>query len=249
MSNKILIVDDDKEFRSELRDFLDGYPTEEAGSGEEALRILRRPNEIGLVLLDVNMPGVSGIDILSEIKKTDPDISIVILTGYSSKDVAVAALKGKADDYLEKPLDIEKVNEIVERFMDGKRQEKGIDTASINGKIEKVKDFIERNCFKKVTLTDAAASVCLSPKYLSRVFKEVTSKSLSQYRLHIKVECAKELLTNRVHNINQISEKLGYENTESFIRQFKKFTKKTPSEFRNALESKKTKTVRKKTGR
>ena len=62
------------------------------------MQLLRKPNEIDLVLLDVMMPGLSGTEVLREMKKLSPNLAIIILTGYSSKDVAIEALKGHADD-------------------------------------------------------------------------------------------------------------------------------------------------------
>lgn len=248
MPDKILIVDDDEDFRSELKDFLEGYQVVEASNGREALALLRRANEIGLVLLDVMMPGPSGLDILKEIKKTDPKLGIVILTGQSTKDVAIEALKGRADDYIEKPMDPEKVKEIIDRVLEPRKSVDDIDTSDIEGKIKKVKRFIEINCFKKTCLKDAAEAVCLSPKYLSRIFKQATKKSFSQYRLGIKISKAKELLAKGGHNVNQISDKLGYENAESFIRQFKKFTRLTPTGYRKKIERGKARFLAKKKG-
>lgn len=232
MAEKILIVDDDREFREELRDFLDEYEVIEASSGMEAVNILKRANEIGLVLMDVMMPGASGTDVLKEIRKTDPDLDIIILTGHSSKEVAIEALEGRAAGYIEKPLNLKQLKEAVEKVMDKKISGLDVGAMDINSKIEKVKHFVQRNCFKKIGLNEAARVVCLSPKYLSRVFKERCHISFVQFRLKIKIEEAKKLLKKTGYNINQISDKLGYENTESFIRQFKKLTKKTPTEFR-----------------
>ncbi|MDD5217492.1 MAG: response regulator [Candidatus Omnitrophica bacterium] len=241
MPNTILIVDDDTEFREEFKEFLYGYEVLEASNGREALERLRRANTIDLVILDVNMPGLSGIDVLAEIKKTDPELGIIILTGYSSKDVAIEALKGHADDYIEKPLDPVKTRKIIERVLETKEEVSDISTSDVKSKIEKVKRFVERNCFKKTTLEDAAKSICLSPKYLSRIFKEQMHKSFSQFKLGIKIEKSKKLLQQAGYNINQIAEKLGYENAESFIRQFKKFTGSTPTGYRKKTNRTQTK--------
>lgn len=241
MPDKILIVDDDFELRSELKDFLQGFEVVEAPDGEGALRLLKRANEIGLVILDVMMPGVNGIDVLNEIKRTDPSLRVVILTGHSSKDVAIEALKGHADDYLEKPVDPRRLEEIVEKLLENTGNKTDVNAAGIKGKIEKVKLFVERNCYKKISLNEAAQSVCLSPKYLSRIFKKNTGKGFSEYRLRIKIEKSKELLAKTAYNVNQITEKLGYENAESFIRQFKKFTGFTPTEYRKKADKKRRK--------
>ncbi|MFA5117736.1 MAG: response regulator [Candidatus Omnitrophota bacterium] len=239
MTDKILIVDDDAEFRSELKDYLDDYEVVEASGGSEALQLLKKAHQVGLVILDVMMPGLSGMDVLREIKNADPDISIVILTGYSSKDVAIEALKAHADDYIEKPLDIHKIKEIVDRLLENKLEASGIDTKSIKGKIEKIKRFTERNCYKKISLRHVAEEVCLSPKYLSRIFKQVTGRSFSEYRLGLKMEKAKHLLLDTGYNINQIADKLAYQNAESFIRIFSKNTGCTPADYRNSRNNKK----------
>ncbi|MFA5351557.1 MAG: response regulator, partial [Candidatus Omnitrophota bacterium] len=101
MADKILIVDDDDDLRSELVSLLEGYEVVEAGSGELALNILKKANEISLVILDVMMPGLNGLDVLAQIKKDNPRIKVIILTGHSSKDTAIEALKSRADDYIE----------------------------------------------------------------------------------------------------------------------------------------------------
>jgi len=233
MPERILLVDDDRDFRSEFKESLDGYKVIEASSGQEALKLLRMPNEIDLVILDVMMPGMSGTEVMREIRKLSPDISIIILTGYSSKEVAIEALKGHADDYIEKPMDIEKTREIIERLLSERKGESDISPSDLSDKIQKVKRFVLRNCFKKVSLSDAARVVCLSPKYLSRVFQQNTGKRFTEYRLEISINNAKKFLARKGYNIDQIADKLGYKNTESFIRQFKKICKMTPTAYRN----------------
>jgi len=233
MPYNILLVDDDRDFREEFRDYLEDYEVVEASNGEEALEILKKPNVIDLVILDVMMPGLKGTQVLKEMKRIDPDLSIVILTGYSSEGVAIEALRGHADDYIQKPLDIGKAKEIIERLLETKKREGDVNTMDIKGKIEKIKRFIERNYHKKVRLKDLTAVVYLSTKYLSRIFKQVTGMGFREYKLKIKVEKAKELLKKTGYNIDQISDKTGYQNTESFIRIFKKFTGYTPKEYRD----------------
>jgi len=236
--NRILLVDDDSIFRSEFRECFEEYGIAEASNGEEALKILKKPHEIDLVILDVRMSGMSGIEVLEKIKKMFPDMRIFILTGYSSKDVAVEALRGKADDYIEKPLDIDKTKELIESVFETNSIKQGI-PGDIKTKIERVKDFLRRNCFKKVGLKDAANAVCLSPKYLSRIFKEYAKTGFNEYKLRLKIDAAKKFLEKSGYNVDQISDKLGYQNSESFIRQFKKLTKCTPTEFRRKYFKKK----------
>lgn len=121
---------------------------------------------------------------------------------------------------------------IIERLLEKKEVEGDMDTGGVKGKIERVKRFAERNYHKKVSLRDAAAAVSLSPKYLSRLFKQTTGMGFMAYKLEIKIKKAKQLLRKTDYNIDQISYKMGYENPESFIRIFKKLAGYTPTEYR-----------------
>jgi DNA-binding NtrC family response regulator len=121
MPDKILIVDDDKEFREELRQSLGEYEVVQASNGEEAVNMVSKPNEISLVILDVKMPGISGTNALARMKEISPELKIIILTGYSSKDVAVEALKSHADDYMEKPFALQELKDTIDRFFVGRR--------------------------------------------------------------------------------------------------------------------------------
>jgi two-component system response regulator YesN len=238
MPYHILIVDDDPDFRSELRDYLDDYRFSEAATGKAALEILSKPNDIDLVLLDVMMPGLRGTEVLRRIKAADKDMPVIILTAYSSKDIAIEALKADADDYMEKPVDIGKAKHIIARLLREMRAEGDIESGGMTGKIDRVKHFLEINYHKRVTLDDAARVVCLSPKYLSRVFKEHTGMGFSEYKLKVKTSRARTELDETGRNIDQISYDLGYQNPESFIRMFKKMTSLTPTGYRTRKRQK-----------
>ncbi len=231
MPYQILLVDDDREFREELRECLDDYDVIEAVSGQEALRVLKRPNEIDLVILDVMMPGLRGTEVLKEIKARSPEQKVVILTGYSSKDVAIDALKGRADEYLEKPLDINRLKMAVVRLLGENRQADEQADRSTGAKMERIKRFLDRNWHKKVCLRDVAASAGLSEKYLSRLFREETGVCFNDYALKVKVKEAKKLLAQN-WQVGDVAERLGYQNAESFIRIFRKLAGRTPAQYR-----------------
>ena len=244
MTYNILLVDDDQDFREEFSDFLSEYHVIQASNGEEALKLLKKPNEIDLVILDVMMPGLRGTEVLLKIKKMVPDLGIIILTGYSTKDIILEALKGHADDYIEKPLQIDQTKKIIDDILDSKKVKIDIDSGNSRGKIERVKRFLERNYNKKVSLKTAAKTVYLSPKYLSRVFKNRTGMKFNEYKLRVKTERAKEFLNQGEYNINQIAYKLGYKNSESFMRLFKKNTGYTPTAYRKKEKLKRRQTIK-----
>jgi len=121
---RILLVDDDSIFRQEFAECFEELQIAQASSGTEAIQFLKKPNEIDLVILDVRMSGMSGIEVLEKIKQIAPDVRVVIFTGYGSKSVAVEALRSRADDYIEKPLNVEATREVIEKHLGAKERQK-----------------------------------------------------------------------------------------------------------------------------
>jgi YesN/AraC family two-component response regulator len=229
MGYHLLIVDDDEDFREVLCGCFDSYEITQAHDGETALAILKKPNTIDLVLLDVMMPGLSGTDVLAEMKKQKPDMKIVIITGSDSKDVVIEALKNRADEFIEKPFDAAETREIVAKLLSEKDWQDIPDTGNLEARLE-----------KKVSLNDAAAHAGLSAKYLSRVFEEKTGMGFADFKSAVKVKKARELL-KQGYNINQISDRLAYSGADSFIHAFKQATGFTPALYRDKKIVKKSK--------
>ena len=119
MSRTILIVDDDPTICSELQKELkrNFFPTFIAGNSKDALKILDK-NKIDIILLDIFMPDVDGLDMLKKVKSKWPSVEVIIITGYSSQDKAIKALRRGAIDYLEKPINYEELNTSIGRAME-----------------------------------------------------------------------------------------------------------------------------------
>ena len=119
---KMMLVDDEERFLSTTQKLLSrkGYDVLTASSGTDALDILKTHN-IHVVILDVKMPGMDGIETLNAIKRNYPLVEVIMLTGHGTIDSAVEGLKSGATDYLTKPTD---VNDLIERAEEafGKRQ-------------------------------------------------------------------------------------------------------------------------------
>jgi len=114
----ILIVDDEKNIRLTLSTSLEalGVETISAENGEEALVKLRE-KEFGLILLDLHMPGVDGMEVLRRVRENRPDIRIIILTAFGTIELAVEAMKLGAVDFIQKPFVPEQIRERVARVM------------------------------------------------------------------------------------------------------------------------------------
>ncbi len=122
---KILVVDDEKIIRDTFIAAFDEYRIIPVAGGQEALNILNRPNDIDLIILDMMMPGLTGIELLREIKRINSNRKVIILTGYSSTDVVIEALRVGADEFIEKPFDIKQTQEIIERLLEPPQRSSG----------------------------------------------------------------------------------------------------------------------------
>lgn len=117
---KILIADDKKYMRNFLTDFLSrDYNILTANNGEEAVRRAREEKP-DLVLLDVQMPEMNGLQALSQIKNINPNIAVIMVTGCESKSVVDKAMSLGAYDYISKPFDLEKLRKTIKRALTSK---------------------------------------------------------------------------------------------------------------------------------
>ncbi|MFH0769276.1 MAG: HD domain-containing phosphohydrolase [Chloroflexota bacterium] len=120
----ILIVDDEKAIRRLLYQKLsgEGYQCQEAGNAEQALDALKK-EPVGLVLLDIKMPGKSGSELLPEIKAGFPDTAVVMATATTDTNIAIRCMKQGAYDYINKPFNLDDVLLSVERALEKRRLE------------------------------------------------------------------------------------------------------------------------------
>jgi two-component system, OmpR family, response regulator len=122
---RILIVDDEARFRTTMCKLLRvrGLEPVIAGSGPEAIDQLQQ-RQFDVVVLDVRMPEMGGVHVLAELKKIDPGVEVIIMTGYASVDTAKEITKLGAYDYMLKPYAIEELMEKIEAAYDRKTARK-----------------------------------------------------------------------------------------------------------------------------
>jgi two-component system response regulator VanR len=123
---QILVVDDDPDTCALIADILedDGYPVQTCLSGESAIAALKRES-FRLVLSDIKMPGVTGIDLLLYVRRMDLDTEVILMTAYASLQTAIQAVRSEAFDYLVKPFSLndlrQRVREAFDRNPGGQR--------------------------------------------------------------------------------------------------------------------------------
>jgi DNA-binding response OmpR family regulator len=130
---KVLIVDDDKELRAHLTEILSvaGYEINAAASGMEAIE-KAIDADFDLVLLDLMMPKMSGVDVLQELRKVAPRARIIMLTAFATVENAVEVIKRGASDYLIKPFKIDDLLTRIRRVL----EEAGFDSCGVKGDLD-----------------------------------------------------------------------------------------------------------------
>jgi two-component system response regulator HydG len=201
MKTKILVVDDEAPHRQMLDAVLsvEGYEIHHAGDGQEAISLVKE-RFYDLILMDIRMSKVGGIEALKKIKKISPGIPIIIMTAYASVNTAVDALKSGAYDYLTKPLDIEELKILVEKALHHRKLEQEnvylkerlgdrFDFSSIIGRSPAMQDLFETIAL----VAPSEATVLIAGE--SGTGKELIANAIHHNsprkdRAFIKVNCA-----------------------------------------------------------
>ncbi len=239
---QVLLVDDEDLERKILRFILENswLPITivgEAGSGREALDKvhLTRPD---LIIMDIKMPGIDGIEACRQIKALFPTMEVIILTAYSKFSYSQQAIKAQATDYLLKPIQPQQLIEAVKLALDRLSQKKEFQscpTLELNQSqvlVRKAMDYIEANYATNISLNIVANHVHLSPAYLSRIFTKKTGSGLTEYLTQVRLKKAKHQLLKSNETIDQIAINTGFNSSSYFSAIFKKHEGITPSEFR-----------------
>jgi two-component system, NtrC family, nitrogen regulation response regulator NtrX len=161
MSN-ILIIDDEKAIRKTLSEILsyEGYKIDEAGDGEEGFRKFRE-KEYDVILCDIKMPKMDGIEFLEKAKELNPDLPIIMISGHGTIETAVEAVKKGAYDYISKPPDLNRLLITIRNAMD--KTSLVAETKVLKRRVSRVQDMIGestpihkiRETIEKVAPTDA----------------------------------------------------------------------------------------------
>lgn len=238
---KLVIADDEYEIRHGLVNY---YPWEEIGfevigqasNGKEALELISEGNP-DVLLCDIQMPIMTGIEVIEEIHQQGSPVLTIFLSGYQDFHYAQSAIKYGVKNYILKPT---KFTDLTEAFMQIKKvldQRKPTPTSSAlsimddDPIINKIKNYVKTH-FKNATLEDAAQIVYMNPHYVSKYFKQKTKENFSDFVFQIKMEEAAKLLKTMQYKAYEVSEMVGYSNAKNFTRAFRKYFGISPKEYR-----------------
>lgn len=141
---KILIVDDEEIIRNFLVDVLsdEGFTIKAVSSGEEAVRLFKK-NAFDLIITDIMMPGIDGIQVLRAAKEMDSDQSVIVMTGYASTETAVESMKLGAADYITKPFNLDQIKIVVAKTLERRRLQKKAEEGEIYKQLSRIDGLTE----------------------------------------------------------------------------------------------------------
>ncbi|MBP5609171.1 MAG: response regulator [Lachnospiraceae bacterium] len=208
----------------------------EAADGETALEKVAelKPD---LIISDIRMPFMDGLEFCSKAKEMFPDIKIILLTGYEEFEYARKAIDIGVERYLTKPISREELSTILSKQAAAfnTKQDTAEDTKEqYRDVIYSVFAYVEEHYSEEdLSLSKVAEHIGLSPNHLSAVFKEETGRSFTKYLTDHRIKIAKKLLDTSKKRSSEIAELTGYPDPHYFSSVFKKHTGMTPSQYRD----------------
>lgn len=238
---QLLIVDDEVTIRTSLANY---FPWEQEGfevagvceDGREAIAFIES-NPIDVLLIDIMMPHVTGIEVAQYIYENKLNIKVILLSAHGEFSYAQASMRVGVRHYVLKPT---KYEELKQTFMemreelDRERTHKDKETWEETDVIERIRNYIDENC-AKASLEEISELFHLNLFYISRLFKKKTNMNYMDYLTKVRMEMAKQMLNNSDCLINEICIQVGYSDPRSFSKAFKKYFGVSPRECRGEL--------------
>lgn len=226
----------------------------QAENGREALSVYER-EKIRIAILDIEMPGINGIEAAERIREKDKDCCIIFLTAFDEFAYARKAITVRALDYLLKPYEEQELMLVVEEAMrvaeglqkDWERKITGEEAGTEKfqkdaveesyagaetGLQEMVIQYIRDNYRSELSMQDVARAMSYSEAYFCKLFKQCFGKNFTSYLTEYRVEEAKRLLEDPMVNIKEIGKAVGYGDSNYFTKVFRRVTGVSPTEYR-----------------
>lgn len=208
-----------------------------ASNGKQAADIVEN-TDINIALLDIEMPGMNGIELAKLIREKNHDCIIIFITAYDRFEYAIEAMHIKAFDYLLKPWKEEKLTGLISEAISSIKE-----ISSDDGKSENLQDsqksiikkYIKENYKRDISAGDVAGILGYSDVYFSKIFKQLFDDTFINYLTNLRIEKAKVLLKDVSFNIKEVGASVGYTDSNYFTKVFKRAVGMSPSEYRGNI--------------
>ena len=246
----VMIVDDEELIRLGIAKILgkSEISVQIAGlyaNGLEASAAMSKlqPGELHVLITDIKMPVMDGLRLIEKAKERFPALHVIVISGFNEFEYARQALRFGVFDYLLKPLDkydlfqsLTKISRSLDetepdcRERDAGEQEQRV--------AERIKQILDKEFDKTFNLEQLAERVELSPSYVSKLFRQQTGLTMTDYLITVRMEKAKQFLTDYPQLKNyEVSSMLGYSDPVYFNKLFKKTVGLTPKEYKEKYTS------------
>ena len=250
---KVLVADDEtiermvlcKTLKKNLGENIEIF---QAKNGREAVEVFEK-EKIQVVILDIEMPGLNGLDAAKIMREKDEYVMIIFLTAFSEFAYAKQAISVHALDYILKPYDeaeilyaLEEAFRLVDRLEDYKTETRlemnDIPKEGMTGELrlsmvkEMIKNYIKAHYAEDISMNDLAEKMNYSEAYFCKLFKQCFGINFTGYMAEYRVGIAKKLLEDPTISIKEVGRSCGYSDSNYFSRVFKRSTGYTPSEYR-----------------
>jgi two-component system response regulator YesN len=211
----------------------------EAGDGISAVSLADcyRPD---IILMDINIPLLSGLEALELIRKRFPDTAFIIISGYNEFEYAQKALRMQAADYMLKPVKFDELARVVDRIRREllRRRSAGLRREEDAGgkRIYKIISYLHEHIAEAISLKKLSEEFFLHPAYISQLFKQETGMNYHDYLIRLRLDMAKKKLSTSDLSITQIAALTGFQDYRGLSQAFKRFEKTTPSMFKALIK-------------
>ncbi|RRJ61725.1 response regulator [Paenibacillus oralis] len=198
-----------------------------------------------LLITDIQMPELSGLDLIQSVSEKKAASKFIILTGYETFDYARKAIRLQVADYLLKPVDPQELSGLLNRLSmeiveERSRLQAATDTEEppedqdSNHNIRRFKDFIHGNYMRDISLEDVADYLNLHPSYVCSLLKRETHQTFVQYLRGFRIDKGKKLLRELPNlPLEQVAKAIGFRSQAHFYKVFKQESGVTPGDYRN----------------
>lgn len=239
----LLLIDDETWFLESLKEILaDEYDVITAAGGKEGVQKYL-DNRVDLILLDLAMPEMDGIEVLQRVREVNPWIPVIIMTGHSTIERAETAASLGVQGYIKKPFDSEVLKEKIKEILALK--ELGLvtaglptmvvtSTAELKESTYKVMRYLHNNYHRRLSLKEIAKESNQSVSNLCRTFKEGTGVTVLEYLQNLRITMAKRLIEKTNYSIATVAKLIGMEDESYFSRIFKREVGTSPNRYRKS---------------
>lgn len=245
---KVFIVDDEVYIRQGLAKLIDwekyGFKVVgDARNGVEALKYLEN-NSVDLIITDIQMPFMDGIELITKLREKNCYTDVIFLTAFSEFEYALQGIKLSIVEYLLKPIEEEKLVEILKKIIKARKKDEKSDFESLLDKsggykntiIVKAQRYVCEHVEEDINLNMIANYLNISRSYFCTIYKQETGESFGEFIVKQKMKRAKKLLVEENMKVYEVCHRLGYSDKNNFSKLFKKNVGVTPLEYKKKGE-------------